>query len=443
MDKTIIDSTTDDISVEKIIEKIRENVHRQRMAGEFPADPDIVNRSTSKNYHEDSYNDAIQRDLSYINSNWDIHNTSYFISSHNPYIGRFLVKGRQLVHGEVRRYVDPIISRQTGFNASIVRLLQQSSQTYAELNQKMKEMENSFSRRQSELDQKISENIEKVENEIEIKIEGQIRDHLSELDENIHAKAWLARILEKRVQEGLERKIPQPERPQSTDLNYYRFEERFRGPQDAIKKQQLAFLPFFENCSCVLDIGCGRGEFLEILRDHGIGNTGIDVDPNMVEYCLSRHLPVEQADAISYLENLSEDYVDGIFIDQVVEHLEPGYLVRMLALCYQKLKCGGIIVVETVNPLSLASFINFYLDMSHIKPVHPLTLEFLLESVGFMKNEIKYYSTIPDEVKLQKIPMSDTFSDLECEIFNSYNHNIELLNNLLWGPRDYAVIGKK
>jgi len=468
MNDNTIGIRDDEINVEEIMEKIRENIRRRQAAGEVSSDSDSVIASTSKNCHPDP-DDAIQRDISDINANGDIHNNSYVISSHNPYIGKLLVKGRTLVHGEVRRYVDPIIYRQNGFNASTVRILNHTSQKIEELNQnyreletsfsrrqseqdqKLRDLETSFSRRQSEQDQKISQVIAMVENEIDGRIDARIHSHLFELDENIHARTWLAQILENRIHEGFERKIlasdqsslTKSEQPQSSKMNYYLFEERFRGSRNAIKNQQLAFLPYFEKCSCVLDIGCGRGEFLEILRDHEIGCTGIDIDNDMVQYCRSRHLQVEQTDAISYLEKLPDNCLDGIFIDQVVEHLEPGYLVRMLALCYQKLDNGGNIVVETVNPLSLASFFNFYLDLSHYKPVHPLTLNFLLESVGFMQNEIKYYSPIPDEVKLQKIEMPEKFSDLEHKIVNNYNHNIEILNNLLWGPRDYAVIGRK
>jgi len=465
----------DEINVEAVMEKIRENVRRRQAAGEVPYDPDPNLASFSKNYDQNP-DDTIQRDLLYINSNWDIQNNSYVICSDRRYIGRALIKGRSLVHGEVRRYIDPIINRQNGFNASTVRILNDSSQKIVELyrnyreldqkirdlenlfsrrqsdqDQKIRDLENLFSRRQSDQDQKISQIKDMMENEIDGRIDARIRSHLFELDEGIHARTWLAQILENRIREGFERKIPssdqysltKPEQTSSTEMNYYLFEEKFRGSRNAIKNQQLTFLPYFEKCSSVLDIGCGRGEFLEILRDNKIGCSGIDIDKDMVQYCRSRHLQAEQIDAISYLEKLPDSCLDGIFIDQVVEHLEPGYLVRMLVLCYQKLDTGGNIVVETVNPLSLASFFNFYLDLSHYKPVHPLTLQFLLESVGFMQNEIKYYSPIPDEIKLQKIELPEKFSDIEHEIIKKYNYNIEMLNNLLWGPRDYAAIGRK
>jgi SAM-dependent methyltransferase len=440
MDNKKIEIQDGKINVEEIMAKIQENIRLRKDAGKLKHDPNSTITSASNSSIRDPSNDPIRRDLAYITSNWDIHNNSYFISSHHPYIGNFLVKGRQLIHGEVRRYVDPMISRQTEVNSNTVRIINHLTQKCAELEQKLKDLEDAWSR-QKILDQKISQCIDMVNNGIEKKIDERIDTHLSLMNADIHERAWLAHILEDRIQMGLEKKsgfeIP------STELNYYLFEERFRGSSESIKQQQIAFLPFFENCSYVLDIGCGRGEFLEILRDHNIGGIGIDIDPDMVQYCRSRHLSVEQTDAITYLEKTEDNCLDGIFIDQVVEHLKPDYLVKTLAACYKKLRYGGYIVVETVNPLSLASFFNFYLDMSHHKPVHPLTLNFLLESVGFRDNEIKYYSKIPDEVKLQKIQVPEKISETEQKILSTFNRDIEQLNNLLWGPRDYAIIGKK
>jgi 2-polyprenyl-3-methyl-5-hydroxy-6-metoxy-1,4-benzoquinol methylase len=456
MEDNTIEINDDEINIESVMGKIKENIHRRKTAGELPHDPDALTAPFFTSGSNSPFNRSTIHDLTYINSNWDISNNSYFISSHHPYLGKMLVKGRQIVHGEVRRYVDPIISRQTGFNASAVRIINQTTQkcsvleqqcTYLERmgeghTQKQKELEDLIVSGQRLLDQKISQCIDMVDTAIERKIDERIQDHLSQMNENIHERAWLAQILEDRIRKGLGQKSYGPVIP-SAELNYYLFEERFRGPRESIKQQQLAFLSFFENCSCVLDIGCGRGEFLEILKDHSIGSIGIDFDPDMIRFCRSRKLNVELTDAITYLEKVADNSIDGIFIDQVVEHLEPDYLVRMLSACFRKMKPGANIIVETVNPLSLASFFNFYLDMSHHKPVHPLTLKFLLESVGFRSNEIKYYSTIPDEVKLQKIHSDEKISDNEQKILNTYNSNIEQLNNLLWGPRDYAIIGRK
>jgi len=481
MDDNTIEIRDDEINVEEIMGKIRENIRRRQAAGELPTDSDSVIGSHSKNCTAGESNIAVHRDLSYINANWDIHNNSYFISSHRPYLGRFLIKGRQIVHSEVRRYVDPIVHKQTVFNQSTEHVLNCLAQNEEQLDEKISnavterdafiskintKLENTtnelkistqelddttqeLEKKTQELEKKAQEledTIHKYENqiqELETQIYEDVQNAVIAINSDIDKKAWLAQVLKERVQNGLVQKRAPEVSTSKENMNYFLFEERFRGSREEIKKRQLAFLLYFEKCSHVLDIGCGRGEFLEILKDHNIGGIGVDSDPDMVAYCRSRQLEVEKSDAIAYLETLEDKSLDGIFIDQVVEHLEPEYLIRLLALCYKKLKNGYYIIVETVNPLSLVSFFNFYLDMSHQKPVHPYTLKFLLESSQYREIELKYYSEIPEKAKLQKIHQCDPCTQNEQQFLANYNYNIDLLNLLLWGPMDYAAIGKK
>jgi O-antigen chain-terminating methyltransferase len=241
-------------------------------------------------------------------------------------------------------------------------------------------------------------------------------------------------------------KKPEEELPVTgTDeaMNFFVFEEKFRGTREVIKERQLKFLEYSKGCKNVLDIGCGRGEFLEILKANGINAKGIDINEDMVGYCQSKGLNVEKADAIEYLDNLEDKSLDSMFLDQVVEHLESKYLIKLLELCYKKLKFGYYIVIETVNPLSLTSFANFYIDLSHKKPIHPETLKFLLESAGFRDIEVKFFSPIPDEYKLKKVEIGEDVDEKEGKIIEVYNHNIEKLNETLYGCQDYAVMGKK
>ncbi|MEI6294095.1 MAG: class I SAM-dependent methyltransferase, partial [Methanomicrobiales archaeon] len=413
MDDNTIEIHDDEINVEEIMKKIRENIRKRQAAGELPPDPDSLIASNSKNCLASESDDTIQRDLSYINDNWDIHNNSYYISSYRPYISKFLIKGRQLVHGEVRRYVDPMVSQQTCFNASAVRIINLVSHQFAELDQRQQDLE-------TKLDQDISAKF-------------------SSLDQDINAKAWLAHVLEERTQKELAQKSSHQVFNSKENTNYFLFEERFRGSRIDIKQRQREFLPYFEKCSRVLDIGCGRGEFLEILKDHDIGGVGIDSDPDMVTYCRSRQLEVDQSDAIAYLETLEDKSLDGIFIDQVVEHLEPEYLIRLLALCYQKMKFGYHIVVETVNPLSFVSFVNFYIDMTHKRPVHPDTLQYLISASGFRECENKFLSPVSKDGRLKKIEVTVEMNEIERKNVDINNHNVDMLNTVLFGDQDYAV----
>lgn len=470
MDDTAKESHNPEINVEEILQKIRENVRRRKVVGDLPHDPDSSTASASDSGNTDTSGESFQRDLSIIHTLWDLHKYNYSISSHRPCIGKILVKGRQLVHGEVRRYVDPMISRQTEFNASTVRILSHTSQICTELSkrvdkyQKETDARMAASRKESriEVNRVVQAAIADLNRDLKTKTdrkrEGEKSDLLPIIEEKIdsrlsglfsqagvdnHSRTRLAHLLEERLQNGLSPAGTTSEPDSPAETNYFLFEERFRGSREDIKQRQLAFLPYFENSSRVLDIGCGRGEFLELLRDHNRGGIGVDLDEDMISYCRTRQFEVIQSDAITYLETLEDESLDGIFIDQVVEHLEPDYLISMLALCYRKLKSGYYIVAETVNPLSFSSFVNFYIDPTHKRPVHPLTLQFLVESAGFRDNEIQYFSAIPDEMKLQKIPVPEKISETGQISLRVYNSNIELLNTVMWGPRDYAIIGRK
>jgi SAM-dependent methyltransferase len=455
MNDNTIEIRDDEINVEEIMEKIHEKIRRRQAAGERPPDPDCVIESPFKNCHAEKSDNEIQRDLSYINSNWDIQNNSYNISSHHPYLGNLLVKGRQIVNGEVRRYVDPMIYHQTEFNASTVRLLNQALHKCTELDLKCGDLDLKCGdldlkcgdldlkilRQAEELSQKISHQGESLNANIQDCVDSNFREAFSKVDHDLRLRMGLSHILEEGIQKRLAHKITGPITP--ADTNYFLFEERFRGSREVIKERQLVFLPYFDNCCRVLDIGCGRGEFLEILRDHSIGGIGVDTDADMVSYCQSRQLDVQQDDAIAYLEKLEDKCLDGIFIDQVVEHLEPEYLIRLLALCYKKLKFGYYLVVETVNPLTFVSFVNFYVDISHKRPIHPETLHFLLNIAAFRECEKKFFSQVSDEYRLKKIADISKLDESERKNVDVYNHNIDMLNSILFGAQDYAVIGKK
>jgi SAM-dependent methyltransferase len=416
----------DEIDVEEIMRKIRENLIKSRESVAC-SEGEIKNPQLTNNEMVDRAWDAslhqIQDDIGYIKSNWDIQNNSYAISSHRPIVGRVLVKGRELVQGEFRRYIDPVISSQAEFNRRVGKILDELNRNIEMIRPKMEE------------------EIDHAKEEIDKSVKDQIRDELLKLNEDIANKTWLAGILDRGLKAYTNMPISLTE--QDRDLNYFIFEERFRGTREDIKQRQLAFVKFFAGCKNVLDIGCGRGEFLELLRENDIGGHGIDIDVNMIDYCRSRGLDVDQIDAVSYLEKVNDKSLDGIILDQVIEHLDPSYLLKLLGLCYSKLIYGYYIVIETVNPLSLFSFINFYIDMSHKQPIHPKTIEFLMRSVGFREIEMKFTSPVADEARLRKLNLEANATDGEKTLAATYNYNIDALNNILYGPQDYAILGKK
>jgi O-antigen chain-terminating methyltransferase len=177
---------------------------------------------------------------------------------------------------------------------------------------------------------------------------------------------------------------PAPTVAAPVEFDYGRFAERFRGSEEYVRAGQRFYRPFFEGRHNVLDIGCGRGEFLELMRDAGVEARGIDLGEESVAECRAKGLSADRADLFEYLPQLPEGSLDGIYCGQVVEHLQPERLPEFVKLASAALERGGMLAIETPNPECLAIFAtHFYLDPTHTRPVpHPL-LAFYLEEFGF------------------------------------------------------------
>src|SRR5215210_3028056 len=126
--------------------------------------------------------------------------------------------------------------------------------------------------------------------------------------------------------------------------DYFAFESRMRGSTELVRERQRPYVAALRGHAPVLDVGCGRGELLALLRDAGVEARGVDADPDMVAYARGEGLDVEQADAVSHLESLQDGSLGGIFMGQVVEHLPASMLVRTLELAAEKLRPGGLLV---------------------------------------------------------------------------------------------------
>jgi O-antigen chain-terminating methyltransferase len=199
-------------------------------------------------------------------------------------------------------------------------------------------------------------------------------------------------------------------------------------------------VPIFAEASDVLDIGCGRGEFLGLLRENGVSGRGIDLNDAMVAVCREKGFEATKADALSYLRGLATGSLGGLFAAQVVEHLEPAYLTRLLEAAFDALRPGAPIVLETINPACWFAFFESYIrDITHVRPLHPDTLKFLLIASGFQQIEIRYRAPYPAHEKLQTLPKSDALGDA----VETLNGNVEKLNSLLFTHLDYAAIARR
>jgi SAM-dependent methyltransferase len=218
------------------------------------------------------------------------------------------------------------------------------------------------------------------------------------------------------------------------------FEERFRGSETDIKERQSVYIEYFKRSDQVLDIECGRGEFLELLKEAGIQAKGVDLNLDMVLYCKEKGLDVLREDAYAYLESLPDDSIGGLFAAQVVEHLEPSRVIELVNLCHRKLRSGGVMIFETPNPVCLTVFARgFYRDFSHIRPIHPEAMKYLFESVGFQNVQARFSSPVEPSMRIP--PLSDVAAN--AKTVEEFNRGIERLNDLLYGFQEYAVIGRK
>lgn len=230
---------------------------------------------------------------------------------------------------------------------------------------------------------------------------------------------------------------------------YVGFEDRFRGSEQEIRARLASYVPCFEGASDVLDLGCGRGEFLDLLKAKGVKGTGLDLNPEMVEVCRSRGLEATAGDALDYLSGLADESLGGLLAVQVVEHLEPDYLIRLLQTAFYKLRPGSRLVLETINPACWVAFFESYLrDLTHARPLHPQTLQYLVQASGFTEAEIVYRSPVAD--KLQGVTprpvhygAGSDASDPLTELVTAFNCNVERLNERIFSHLDYAVIARR
>ncbi|HWI20478.1 MAG TPA: class I SAM-dependent methyltransferase [Vicinamibacterales bacterium] len=246
----------------------------------------------------------------------------------------------------------------------------------------------------------------------------------------------------------------QPQHPvapgaSSAPDQYVGFEDRFRGSEDAIRARLVDYVPYFAGQSNVLDVGCGRGEFLALLRDGGISAKGLDLNPEMVEVCRERGLDATTGDAYGYLQGLPDESLGGLIAVQVVEHLQPAYLTGMLGQAFDKLRPGARILLETINPACwVAFFESFIRDLTHVKPLHPDTLQYLLQANGFTNVEIVYRAPIAPEGRLRKVtPRPERFGDAApdqlTELVSAFNSNADRLNDRMFSYQDFAAIATK
>jgi SAM-dependent methyltransferase len=224
------------------------------------------------------------------------------------------------------------------------------------------------------------------------------------------------------------------ERNHALDALYVSFEDRFRGTRTDIKERFRVYLPYIEERKIgaertpVLDLGCGRGEWLELLAEHKLAASGIDTNRVLLAGCRDAGLNVEEADLLEYLKNQPDHAFGAVTGFHIIEHVPFDILTRVFDETVRVLKPGGVAIFETPNPENvLVATHNFYVDFTHRNPLPSVTMQFILEAQGLCDVRILNLHPYPEALRLP---------DDGSEITMRFNQHF-------YGPQDYAVIGRK
>ena len=277
-------------------------------------------------------------------------------------------------------------------------------------------------------------------------VNGQIKD-LSEsyLQNNSYLKNDL--IQQKRLitlfLEEARQRLPEPfnleqlqtfvnEDKYALDAFYVAFEDQFRGSREDILERLKVYLPLIEEAKVgtqdtpILDIGCGRGEWIELLQNNGYTARGLDINKVMIEQCQALGLKVVEADVIAYLRALSDNTLGAITGFHIIEHLPFETLIQLFTEVIRVLKPEGIVIFETPNPENvLVGSCSFYIDPSHRNPLPSVTTKFIAESVGLHDVSIMKLHSYPEKQRINGSEVAKRFNDF------------------FYGAQDYAVIGYK
>jgi 2-polyprenyl-3-methyl-5-hydroxy-6-metoxy-1,4-benzoquinol methylase len=270
------------------------------------------------------------------------------------------------------------------------------------------DFERAMERQAEEIHRRFWDELARVRAEYERMIHAELR--------LVRQKASLVRAVEH---------VSQSAPPEFANVDWLKFAEKFRGSEPDIRARQRMYASRFREHAPVLDIGCGRGEMLEVFREAGIPARGIDFNDDSIALCQANGLDAENADLFAYLSALPDASLGGVVCCQVVEHLPQARLPEMIRLVHAKLRPGGLLAIETPNPECLAIFAtHFYIDPTHRHPIPPKLASFYLEEAGFGLIQIEPLSpAIESMPSLAGLP--------------------EAFRNEFFGSLDYAAFGIK
>ena len=226
------------------------------------------------------------------------------------------------------------------------------------------------------------------------------------------------------------------------DEDYRSFQDRFRGNPEVIAERMREHVGRFDGVEGrVADLGCGRGEFLDLLAEAGIDAIGIEMNATEAEECRQRGHDAVVSDLLEWLSEQKDDSLGGVFMAQVIEHLEPTDWQCFVELAAAKLKAGGRLVVETINPGSLYALARAYVvDPTHIRPVHPELLSFLARRSGLCAVEVQFQAPVPDEERPTGLAFFQGNTSVEMsEELAAIREAMVRLDHICCAPQEYTL----
>jgi len=231
--------------------------------------------------------------------------------------------------------------------------------------------------------------------------------------------------------------IVQAKAPSGFNPKYVLFENRFRGSKPRIKEHLKFYLKYLK--APVFEIGSGRGELLELCKESGLEAQGWDLDAGMA----SQGSLVKLGDGIAALSETEDASLGSIIAIQVIEHLTEEVMDSFLAIARKKLKSGGKVIFETINPLSLMALSSNYIrDPSHVFPQHPETVSYRMTLAGFKNIRIEFLSPYPESEKFKKLQIPQSLPPRFESIVVEMNELVDRLNSIFFAPQDFAIIGE-
>jgi SAM-dependent methyltransferase len=354
------------------------------------------------------------------------------IRSHRGLLGRLLVGFKRLLRPLVKTPQNDLWERQRTFNLILIEHLARLEAARADHLRRIEYQEALDSEGIHEVMRHNDALFARADQKLD-RYRREARDLLGSLG------AALATVRSAPMSEGVEAVARAHE-----EHGYLELERRYRGTEEEIRERIAAYLPYLRDLpGPVLDLGCGRGEALALLRDHGIAGRGVDSSERMVQLCRDRGLAAEVGDLFAGLAGVAEGSLGGVISFHVIEHLPGPALDRLVRLAGRALRPGGVLILETPNPLSVVvAARNFWLDPTHVRPVHPESLKLMYELAGFDPVERLDLRPFPDSQRLPEIELA-TLPPEQRPLADLVNRLRDRLDEVLFGYQDFGMVGRK